>query len=198
MQPTLDRHAPSEIPSWVPTGARHYLDHTEAGLSIRHLARVAGCHASTVLRQVRRIETLRDDPLIDAALCDLAVRHRSRNSKEMSAMTVVPDLPDGETLTHEARRILRRLCETGAVLAVSEGMDKSVVVRADTRTAVVDTAIARALALKTWIACDAPGRISRYRITHAGRVKLADLRAKYDAAQQDSARGGFDAQLREE
>ena len=105
-------------------------------------------------------------------------------------MTVVPDLPDGETLTHEARRILRRLCETGAVLAVSEGMDKSVVVRADTRTAVVDTAIARALALKTWIACDAPGRISRYRITAEGRAELGRM----VAAVENRARGFAEAQ----
>ena len=56
------------LPAWVPQGAKHYLAHTEVGLPIRELARKCGCHASTILRQIRRFETRRDDPLIDAAL----------------------------------------------------------------------------------------------------------------------------------
>ena len=56
------------FPAWVPDDARHYLAHTVGGEAIRKLARDAGCHASTVLRQVRRMETLRDDPLVDGAL----------------------------------------------------------------------------------------------------------------------------------
>ena len=44
------------LPAWVPEDAKHYLAHTEGGEAIRKLARMAGCHASTVLRQVRRIE----------------------------------------------------------------------------------------------------------------------------------------------
>ena len=48
------------LPKWVPDAARVYLAHTEKGCSIRELARQAGCPASTVLRQVRRIETRRD------------------------------------------------------------------------------------------------------------------------------------------
>ncbi|MEX0369156.1 MAG: helix-turn-helix domain-containing protein, partial [Tateyamaria sp.] len=56
------------LPAWVPDAAVHYLAHTEAGLPIRELARKSGCHASTVLRQIRRFETRRDDPLVDAVL----------------------------------------------------------------------------------------------------------------------------------
>ena len=56
------------LPSWLPTPARHYLIHTEAGLSIRALARATGLHASTVMRQIRRTEARRDDPLIDEGL----------------------------------------------------------------------------------------------------------------------------------
>ncbi|MDG1456917.1 MAG: DUF6456 domain-containing protein [Pseudoprimorskyibacter sp.] len=179
-----------KLPSWVPDGARHYLEHTEAGLSIRHLARRAGCHASTVLRQVRRIETLRDDPLVDAALRDLARRRHDQEQKETLNMTAMPKLPDGKTLSVEARRILRRLCEAGAVLAVSDGMDKSVVVRGEARTAVVDTAIAQALALKNWISCDAPGRVSRYRVTADGRAALG----KMVADEENRARGFAEAQ----
>jgi lambda repressor-like predicted transcriptional regulator len=56
------------LPDWVPEPARRYIAHTEAGTSIRALARRAGCHASTVLRQIRACEARRDDPLVDAAL----------------------------------------------------------------------------------------------------------------------------------
>jgi lambda repressor-like predicted transcriptional regulator len=67
----------ASLPDWVPTGARLYLSHTAKGLSLRALARSNGCHASTVLRQVRRFENRRDDPLVDDALSrlDMALRH---------------------------------------------------------------------------------------------------------------------------
>ncbi|MCB1311526.1 MAG: helix-turn-helix domain-containing protein, partial [Sedimentitalea sp.] len=64
----MDTQSVFHFPGWVPEGARRYLAHTENGKSIRELARDAGCHASTVLRQIRRMETRRDDPLVDAAL----------------------------------------------------------------------------------------------------------------------------------
>lgn len=56
------------LPSWVPQSVARYVAHTEHGLSIRDLARRDGCHASTVLRQICKLETMRDDPMIDAAL----------------------------------------------------------------------------------------------------------------------------------
>lgn len=174
------------LPDWVPQAARVYLAHTEAGRPIRELAREAGCHASTVLRQVRRIETRRDDPLVDAALRRLmggTTPDGQKEIKSMTSMTPVPGLPDEATLAREARRVLRRLCESGAVLAVAAEMDKAVVVRdtgegGNARTAVVDSIVAQAMALKDWIACDNPGRISRYRITAAGRAALSQLMAE--------------------
>ncbi|MFW2541663.1 DUF6456 domain-containing protein [Primorskyibacter sp. 2E107] len=190
------------LPDWVPDAARVYLAHTEEGHSIRELARRAGCHASTVLRQVRRIETRRDDPLIDAALRQLG---RVRTACEaiqskgdddvMTAFNDMPVAPDEKTLSREARRVLRRLCEAGAILAVAAEMDKAVVVRdtgegGSTRTAVVDSCIAQAMALKEWIACDEPGRISRYHITSAGRVALNKLMAE----QENRVRGFAEAQ----
>jgi len=56
------------LPSWVPDAVQQYIAHTGAGLSIRDLARMQDCHASTISRRIRRIEQQRDDPLIDAAL----------------------------------------------------------------------------------------------------------------------------------
>ena len=88
--------------------------------------------------------------------------------------------PDTPTLPRDARRILRRLCETGAVLAVAVDMEKAVVVRdgasgASTRTAVVDRKVAEAMALQDWISAEQAGRITRYRITPAGRAALAEM-----------------------
>ncbi len=173
------------VPTWVPEGAQRYLDHTESGRSIRDIARAAGCHASTILRQIRRVEMRRDDPLVDAALRSLAQTHFAPMA-EASARYPAPDYPSDEpeddAFEREALRVLRRLCESGAVLAVAEDMDKAVVVRdsgdcGTTRTAVVDCKIAQALALKDWISCDNPGRISRYRITTSGRSALSHLLA---------------------
>ncbi len=192
------------LPGWVPDAARVYLAHTETGCSIRELAREKGCHASTVLRQVRKIETRRDDPLVDAALRalgtakaadpDTAVVVPLRNLADLKPNS--PGIPDEVTLRREARRVLRRMCEVGAVLAVAAEMDKAVVVR-DTgeggaaRTAVVDAPIAEAMALQDWIACDAPGRISRYRITQAGRSALSHMVAE----QENRIRGMADTQI---
>lgn len=186
---------------WVPTGVLNYVLHTELGLSIRQIARMNACHASTVLRQVRKLENRRDDPLMDSALISVAalvhISLPANSRKDPAIMTEtieVAPLPDQTTLNREALRILSRLCETGAVLAVAQDMDKAVVVREregqTARTAVVPQEIAQAMVLKEWIACDAPGRISRYRITAAGRGALNRLMA----ASENQAQGFAEAQ----
>ena len=103
------------FPSWVPVHVRHYLVHTECGQSIRALAREAGCHASTVLRQVRRNETRRDDPLVDMAFTRLAAAARTlpNSSREdfqdmkMDKRIQKQACPDEDRVNAEARRILR-------------------------------------------------------------------------------------------
>ena len=185
----------ARLPGWVPEEVRNYLAHTEHGTSIRALARAGGCHASTILRQIRRIETQRDDPLVDAALRALkkpsVCSTKTGETDTMTSRTPAPEsdaLPDGATLMRESVRILRRLCETGALLAVAADMEKAVVVRdsaegASTRTAVVDRAVAEAMALKGWISTNLSGRITRYHISAAGRKALADMMAKLESAQ---------------
>lgn len=184
-----------EFPRWVPDAARHYLVHTEKGISIRAVARASDCHPSTVLRQVRRFEGRRDDPLIDAALrslseqvaaCDLE-RKRTKGMINMACVTTDPAAAVGLTqarIDQEAKRILRRLCEQGAVLAVAREMETSVVVRVtpegeQIRAAIVEREIAQAMALKDWITCPDPeGRIARYFITNTGRAALRRLTAE--------------------
>src|SRR6056297_291745 len=174
------------VPSWVPRAALHYLAHTEKGASIRAIAREAGCHASTILRQIRACETKRDDLLFDHALRRLgqsvAVPTTGSSKKEslMIAFTTKPEYPQKaplseERLSAESLRILRRLSEPGTILAVAQNMKKAIVIRdagtdEENRTAVVDNEIAEAMALKQWIACDTPGRVSRYQITREGRL----------------------------
>ncbi len=192
--PAPDRSAAASLPGWLPPAVRVYLDHIDEGLSLREIARREGRAASTVLRQVRRFEMRRDDPLWDEALSALArahVRaHAAPDQKEaaMSApMRLTPPLLDDATLDREGRRILRRLAETGAVLAIAPDMEKAAVLRTmpgghTARTGVVDRALAQAFALKDWIACRKPGRISTYEITSAGRAALKRMLDAEDRA----------------
>jgi hypothetical protein len=179
--------AHQQLPDWVPEATRQYLSHVAEGQSFRDIAKDYGQSPSTVLRRVRRIEALRDDPLIDGALTALAsddptVAHTETTLKEptMTAPFRSPIVSDESTIAREARRILRRLCETDAVLAVAADMDKAAVLRpgpdgGQTRTAVVDRAVAQAFAVKDWIACARAGRVALYEITSAGKAALRRL-----------------------
>lgn len=178
----------SGLPGWLPTSAQTYLHHTEAGIPLRELARRSGCHASTILRQVRRYENRRDDPLVDEALTLLGALAGGQGSsfpeKDKSGMTAHPrtafPIPDALTIEREARRILRRLAEQGALLVLSGDLDKAVVLRPAengqmVQTAVVGRAVAQAFALKGWILCKTMGRVTTYELTMAGRAELRRL-----------------------
>ncbi|WP_149758094.1 DUF6456 domain-containing protein [Roseivivax sediminis] len=203
----------SALPDWVPDDARRYLEHTESGRSLRALAKASGCHASTVMRQVRRIEIRREDPLVDAALKRLGAEvagvagHRgdtlaAAKEVDVSSQRTAPEPIDGETLKREAARVLRLMGRPGTLLAVAQDMDKAVVVKDDdggggaaARQLVIDAAIAQAMALKGWIACDNPGRVSRYRITAAGRGVYQRMVAEADRVAHAGfaeAQAGFD------
>lgn len=205
------------IPAWVPDDAATYLAHVSEGLALRELARAKGCHASTVLRQVRRIEARRDDPLVDEALERMAqtlaaARSAPADAKEMPSMPNPAKRPAaaGERqpepaearIEREARRILRRLCEKGAFLAVAPTMEKAVVLREvvpgrTNRIAVVDREVAHAFALQDWIACDKAGKIACYSITGVGRAALKRLLLEERAgrAPAEAAEGFAEAQV---
>jgi uncharacterized protein DUF6456 len=187
------------IPGWVPDVAVNYVAHTSGGLAIRALARARGCHASTVLRQIRRVEAWRDDPLIDEAL-----ERMSRELAAECAQSVAKELPmpnpaanpadrPDPRIEREARRILRRLCEKGAFLAVAPSMEKAVVLREvvpgrQNRIAVVDRDVAHAFALQEWIGCEKAGKIACYTITAVGRAALKRLLTEERVGR---ARAGF-------
>lgn len=191
------------LPAWLPDAARLYLDHTEQGVSLRQLAKREGCHASTVMRQVRRTESRRDDPLVDEALSALGrvqemtpTKSPSPSQKDVTAMTapIRHDTLtiDEATILREGRRILRQLAEAGTVLAIAPDMDKAAVLRSfpDGRTArlaVIDRTLAQAFALKEWIACEKQGRVASYGITPAGRVACKRMMAGPEGGMAEAA-----------
>jgi hypothetical protein len=173
------------LPGWVPDGVRIYLSHTAQGRSLRDLAREQGCHASTVMRQVRRFENRRDDPLVDDALRKLDQVLRapdpSLSQSECHRMTIYaqtrvetavsPDIAD-ETL-----RCLRHLAREDCVLVVAPDMPKAVLLRetatgAPQQITVLDRDVAEAMALQDLITCRKQGRVLSYTISPAGRAAL--------------------------
>jgi len=157
------------VPAWVPATAVTYLAHTERGEGIRALARQAAVHPSTILRQVRRWEMRRDDPLIDAALRRLSRILQAPETKSADRL-------DPEDLLH----ILRRLAEPGVVLAIARDMETAILVRdlgagQSDRIDTLDRRMAEDMALRDWIAsADPAARVARYRITPTGRGALRE------------------------
>ncbi|WP_342713603.1 DUF6456 domain-containing protein [Litoreibacter janthinus] len=119
------------------------------------------------------------------------------NASKADPVTGPAVADDKDQLAREARRVLRRLCETGAVLALAPDMDKAVVLRSfkdgpPTRTAVVSRDVAQAFALKDWISCARMGRVASYTITSAGRAALKQYLAE-DMERKRSAKGRPDS-----
>ena len=205
-----DRVVPAcDLPDWVPAGAWLYLSHVAAGQSLRALARDHGCHASTVLRQVRHFETRRDDPLVDAALrrLDLAWRESSPplSGTEMRPMTsrsqALSKLPDSSTFTEEAMRALRDLSQPDTLLIVAADMPKAAITRdaagqTPERVSVLDSAVAEAMALNGWITLARQGRVSSYRISAAGRMALRQHCARHGLARPSDSSAGHGAARR--
>lgn len=182
----------------VSDGVFTYLAHISGNVPIRALARAKGCHASTVLRQIRRVEHRRDDPLIDEALETATrslfnLRHGPVTTEELAEMVAqVAHHQDesSEYVNREARRILRRLCEKDAFLAVAPDMDKAIVMRETVpgrhaRIAVMDRTVAHQFALREWIGCESAGRVARYAITALGRSSLKRLLEEDRARRSD-------------
>lgn len=161
-----DKPTAYPFPNWVPDHVKTYLTHILMGVSIRELSRIKGCHASTILRQIRKVELRRDEPLIDQALGDLSNDYNTSETVTVNTYMAKPDPINEEEISRQARRVLRRLCENGAYLVVSPKMDvaavfKNAVAAKPTRIAVVDYKFVRLFSLKEWIEGEQLGRIGR-------------------------------------
>lgn len=178
-------HPTQSLPAWVPAGARLYLSHVTVGQSLRALGRNHGCHASTVLRQIRQFEDRRDDPLVDTALrrLDRALRNapdlpQKMESRAMTAKSCSLKILPAECMQKaEVMGALRHLADPDTFLIVAEDMPKAAVTRnpaegAPERLAVFDRSLAEAMALNGWITIRNRGRVSSYTISAAGRTAL--------------------------
>ncbi|MCF6271810.1 MAG: DUF6456 domain-containing protein [Rhodobacteraceae bacterium] len=164
------------LPDWVPEIAVTYLSHTTLGVPLRQIARQKGVHASTILRQVRKYEERREDPLVDQAL-DAAARELLPHKPEQKHMANTP------TTNAEAKRILRHLSESGTYLLASKQMSKAAVFKEINgeerrKVATVETRIAHRFALQEWISGKQIGVVGRYTITSVGRAALRRMMAQ--------------------
>ena len=163
-----------------------YLAHTEMGISLRELARILGLYASTVLRRIRRIELLRDDPLMDEFIDRMASDfHNNPNPmKALISMTHSNEKINAREIS-ETIRVLRRMCETGAFMAVTQGLENAVILREgargkQTRSGVLDRAMAQNFVARDWISQTRSGKIMCYSVTDAGRAALRRMIAEHD------------------
>jgi hypothetical protein len=179
-----------------------YLAHTENGESLRALAEATGTHPSTVMRQVRRVEARRDDPLVDSMISDMEGRAGQADDTPSPANdnrvpdTAPPPLPRAE-LEREARRFLRRLSEPGAFLLVTPETTKGGIFCAanDHRKpiAMLPVGIAVEFLREGWIKVFQRGIASiRYRVTEDGRSFLKRLLLE-EAIKRQPAAGFADA-----
>lgn len=206
------------LPDWVPPAVRLYLAHTEGGRSLREIARCEGVHASTVLRQVRRFESRRDDPLVDCALGRLRrpagpALSPSSETEDMPMTVMIRDParaappPSERLLMDEARRLLPLLATPQVRLVVAADMDRAIVLRegdeggvgdaaARAPLAVLPRAVAEAFALRDWIACRHAGRVARYALAPEGWALLRRIGVAQAAPPRAAAAAGDEAEVR--
>jgi hypothetical protein len=117
------------------------------------------------------------------------------STRALAAPPTQPEICDEQALLREGMRVLRRLAEPGAVMAIAPDMEKAVVMRdlarrpKSLRTAVLDRSVAQAFLLKDWMTCRKPGRVSTYEITPAGRAALKRMMDEEDRVGQRHGRG---------
>jgi hypothetical protein len=157
-----------------------YVAHVHEGRSLRSLARETGLNPSTVMRRVRKIEDRRDDPLVDDFFDKaLTLSHDlSDIGRDKETMAHIQKQTEDLALNNkEELRVLRRLCESGAFLAIGTDLPKGAVFRSKgngtpSRIAVVNRDIAKSLALREWIKLTKNEAVSIYHVTDVGRAAL--------------------------
>lgn len=205
MQPACTAKTPERGPDRLPRSVRAYLAHTAGSVSLRALARARGVHPSTILRQVRHVEALRDDPLADAALTRLETQWKQLHPENRPFAPESEDNSPMQTRTKDTMlpapdvtRALTAMMEPRTILVVADGVEDAVVVTdaggdRPVRRAVVGRDAVEELALREFVAGEQTGRLMRYRITAAGRAEAGRLiaaresrRAALDPAAENS------------
>lgn len=182
----IDRRSPSgdQNVACLPAGRKDsvglYVAHVHEGRSLRSLARETGLNPSTVMRRVRKIEDRRDDPLIDDFF-ETALE-RSDNLSEVGKDNKVMALIEKQKevlgkQTKDELKVLRRLCETGAFLAIGTDLPKGAVFVKNgdndpIRVAIVSRETAKSMAMRDWIKLTKSEKVSVYHVTEAGRAAM--------------------------
>ena len=182
------------IPPSVKSELNAYICHAVHGKSIRALAKETGVHPSTILRRVRKLEQRRDDPLVDEAidaLSDISPKNIDRHGGTLltasNEFVSYRPINQADGTNPDFIRYLRRLDEKGAFLALASDMENALIMRElddgeIVRTTVIGRSEAQLLALNDWVDVQQTGRVSRYKITKAGRMALKRM----VAAQSDT------------
>ncbi len=208
-QQTFDRCAATIEASFSAAPARRaadaalYLAHIEGAAPLRRLAEASGLATSTVHRAVRRVEALRDDPLIDSAfdaLGDAARRALSVQTETGESSMANVNSPSGAASAagpgaaeqasayalRVAARVLERLSEPESFLMVARGADKAGVFCRKNKfrrpLSLLTTETASELAARDWVRCVSRTAASaKYAITPEGRAWLRRTRAEQEA-----------------
>ena len=142
---------------WLDKAAFHYDAHVHLGLSIRALARQSAGHASTILRQIRRIEVLQGDPQVKAALAKLK---SSRDEGADPASSCPPDQSFNKD-------VINHLKPKNAVLVMSENVEMAGIFLISSESepqklGLVPRAKAQSMIASGALHCVSAGRLSRY------------------------------------
>ena len=145
---------------WLDKAAFHYDAHVHLGLSIRALARQSAGHASTILRQIRRIEALQGDPQVKAVLAKLK---SSRGEGAEPASSCPPD----QSLN---KNVINLLEPKNAVLVMSENVEVAGIFLISSESepqklGLVPRAHAQSMIASGALHCVSVGRLSRYVLT---------------------------------
>lgn len=161
-----------------------YLAHTADRLSMRAIAREQNRDPATVLRAVRRVEALRDDPLIEAALVaietDAAPVETIRKLKETRmklAKSRTSGIKNEISLSRAEALALSRLAEKDAFLFVASGAGQAGVFCAGNGfrkpLSLIERELASKLLAMDWIRTETRSeKAVKYVMTEAGRAAL--------------------------
>jgi hypothetical protein len=161
----------------------YYLAHVEGSAPLRRLSEATGRPLSSIHRAVRRVEALRDDPLLDRTFEQLAEDARSALAadplklSESEVFQGVSASSADDAPSADVARILSRLAEPGAFLMVASGAGKAGVFAQANRfrrpVALLALDDAARLAARNLVrATSLTASSARYEITSAGRTWL--------------------------
>jgi hypothetical protein len=165
-----------------------YLAHVEGSASLRRIADAAGRSLGSVHRAVRRVEALRDDPLLDRAFDSLGEAARAALAAPETAQA-----PDDARLVagRIAHRALEKLAEPESFLMIATGATRAGVFCRRNRfrrpLALLTLESAASLAARDWIRSTSRTAVSaKYVITEAGRDWLRRSAATSRSVEPDA------------